>query len=85
MLSAPEDKAWAVAAKLAFASFGEDLAAFIKIKRKCRSAVLGRAGLKLEPKRLIESSCLCKGLFPEDEVPRVHDLAQRDDVSLVNR
>ena len=57
----------------------------VKIKRKCRSAVMGRAGLKLEPKRLIESSCLCKGLFPEDEVPRVHDLAQRDDVSLVNR
>ena len=85
MLSSSEDKEWAVAAKLAFASFGEDMASFIKIKRKCRSAVLGRAGLKLEPKRLIESSCLCKGLFPEDEVEQVHDLAQRDNVSPVNR
>ena len=84
-MSLPEEKEWSVAAKLAFASFGEDLAALIRIKRKCRSAVLGHAGLKLEPKRFIESSCLCKGLFPDKEVERVHDLAQRDNVSLVNR
>ena len=51
MLSHPDEKEWAVMAKLAFASFGEVLASF-KIKRKCRSAVLGCAGLKLEPKRL---------------------------------
>ena len=50
MLSVPEEEEWSVAAKLTFASFGEDLASFIKIKRKCRSAVLGRAGLKLVPK-----------------------------------
>ena len=86
MLAMPEEeKECSVAAKQAFASFGKNLASFIRVKRKCRSAVLDRAGLKLEPKHLIESTCLCKGLFLEKEVERVHDLAQWDNVSLVNR
>ena len=85
MLRHPDEKEWAVAAKLAFASFGGDLASFIRIMRKCRSAVFERAGLKLEPKHLIESSCFCKGLFPEKEVEQFHDLTQHDNVSLVNR
>ena len=72
-------------AKLAFASFGEDLASFIHIKRKCWSAVLGRAGLKLEPKGLIQPTCFCKGIFPEKEVERVHDFTQPNNVSLVNQ
>ena len=81
----PANKNLAVTAKLNSATFGEHLSAFIQAKRKCRSAVLGKAGIKHETRMLIESTVFCRSLFPEDKVKEVLDLARRDNMSLLKR
>ena len=81
----PSKKELAVACKLNSATYADHLAAFIVAKRKCRSAVLGKAGIKHETTMLIESSVFCPNLFPEDKVNEVLDLAKRENVSLFKR
>ena len=81
----PSKKDLAVACKLNSATYGEHLSAFITAKRKCRSAVLGKAGIKHETRMLIESTVFCLNLFPDDKVNEVLDLAKRENVSLFKR
>ena len=81
----PSKKDLAVACKLNSATYGEHLSAFITAKRKCRSAVLSKAGIKHETRMLTESTVFCPNLFPEDKVKEVLDLAKRENVSLFNR
>ena len=52
MKAFPEEKEWAVMAKLNGATLGEHLAAFVSAKRRCCSAVIGKAGLKHETRLL---------------------------------
>ena len=78
-------KELAVSCKLNAATYGEHLSAFITAKRKCRSAVLGKATIKHETRMLIESTVFCPNLFPEDKVKEVLDLAKRENVSLFKR
>ena len=86
MLAAdPSQKDLAVSCKLNSATYAEHLSAFIAAKRKCRSAVLSKAGIKHETTMLIESSVFCPNLFPEDKVQEVLDLAKRENVSLFKR
>ena len=86
MLAAdPSQKDLAVSCKMNSATYAEHLAAFITAKRKCRSAVLGKAGIKHETTMLVESSVFCPNLFPEDKVQEVLDLAKRENVSLFKR
>ena len=74
-----------MACKLNSVTYGEHLSAFITAKRKCRSAVLGKAGIKHETRMLIESTVFCPNLFPDDKVKEVLDLAKRENVSLFKR
>ena len=81
----PANADWAMLAKLHAATYGEHLKAFIDAKRKCRSHVLAKAGVKHETKMLIESSAFCSNLFPADKVKEVLDLARRDNMTLASR
>ena len=81
----PTQKEWSLVAKLNGATFGEHLAAFISAKRRCRSSVLAKASVDMEPNLLIESSPFCRHLFPPDKVAEVLDLARRDNMCLRNR
>ena len=64
------------------ASVGESLSAFIAAKRRCRTTVIGKAGVKHKTRLLVESLVFCKSLFPPDKVKEVLDLARKDNISL---
>ena len=81
----PANAEWAMLAKLHAATYGEHLKAFIDAKRKCRSHVLAKVGVKHEAKMLIESSAFCSNLFPADKVKEVLDMARRDNMTLASR
>ena len=81
----PSKKDLAVACKLNSVTYGEHLSAYITAKRKCRSAVLGKAAIKHETRMLIESTVFCPNLFPEDKVKEVLDPANRENISLFKR